>query len=84
MRSGKEATGSFHFSTADPVDRVVNYYEDAFKKAGMKVSTNSMQTDGKTSLTIVTANDDSQKRNAMVTVTTSTEGSSAGITFTVK
>ena len=84
MRSGKEATGSFHFTSADPVDRVVSYYEDAFKKAGMKVSTNSMQTDGKTSLTIVTANDVSQKRNAMVTVATSPEGSNAGITFTTK
>jgi hypothetical protein len=84
MQNGKEATGSFHFSSADPVDRVVSYYEDAFKKAGMKVSTNSMQTDGKTSLTIVTANDAHQKRNAMITVATSTEGSNVGITFTVK
>jgi hypothetical protein len=84
MHNGKEATGSFHFSSADPVDRVVSYYEDAFKKTGMKVSTNSMQTDGKPSLTIVTANEASQKRNAMITVTTSTEGSDVGITFTAK
>jgi hypothetical protein len=84
MQNGKAATGSFHFSSADAVDRVVSYYEGAFKKNGMKVSTNSMQTDGKTSLTIVTANEDSQKRNAMITVATSTEGSNVGITFTAK
>ena len=84
MHSGKEATGSFHFSSTDPIDRVVSYYEGAFKKAGMKVSTNSMQTDGKTSLTIVTADDASQKRNAMITATVSADGSNVGITFTAK
>ena len=72
------------FSSADPIDRVVSYYEDVFKKTGMKVSTNSMQTDGKTSLTIVTAEEANQKRNAMITATASAEGSNVGITFTVK
>jgi hypothetical protein len=84
MHNAKEESGSFQFSSADSIDRVVRYYEDAFKKTGMKVSTNSMQTDGKTGLTIVTADEANQKRKAMITVAASPEGSSVGITFTAK
>lgn len=84
LHNGKEASGSFQFSSADSIDRVVSYYEDAFKKTGMKVSTNSVQTDGKTGLTIITTEEASQKRKAMITVSPSAEGSTVGITFTAK
>jgi hypothetical protein len=84
MHDAKETSGSFQFSSADSIDRVVKYYEEAFKKTGMKVTTNSMQTDGKTGLTIVTADEANQKRKAMITVAPSAEGSTVGITFTVK
>jgi len=66
MHDAKEASGSFQFSSTDSIERVVRYYEEAFKKTGMKVSTNSLQTDGKTGLTIVTADEATQKRKAMI------------------
>src|ERR1700686_2393663 len=81
MQNDQSASGSFHFSTADSIDQVVAYYNDAFKKAGMKVNTNSVQQNGKTSYGIVTAEEEGAKHKAMVNATVAGSGTNVGITF---
>jgi hypothetical protein len=81
MQNDKGASGSFHFTTGDSIDQVVGYYNDAFKKAGMKVNTNSVQQNGKTSYGIVTAEEEGSKRKAMVNATVAGDGTNVGITF---
>jgi hypothetical protein len=81
MQNDQGANGSFHFTTGDSIDQVVSYYNDAFKKAGMKVNTNSVQQNGKTSYSIVTAEEESGKHKAMVNATVAGNGTNVGITF---
>src|SRR5258705_11833880 len=62
-------------------EQVMRYYEDALKKAGLKVTSNTMQQDGKTGLGIVTGGD-GEKRKAVVNATSSADGTNVGVTFT--
>src|SRR5947207_2968860 len=71
MQNPKETTGSFNFVTKDSIEQVMRYYEDALKKAGLKVTSNTMQEDGKASLGIVTAAEAGNKRKAVVNATIS-------------
>lgn len=82
MQSPKETTGSFHFVTKDSIEQVMRYYEDALKKAGLKVTSNTIQQDGKTGLGIVTGEEAGNKRKAVVNATASAEGINVGVTFT--
>jgi hypothetical protein len=82
MQNPKETTGSFSFVTKDSIEQVMRYYEDALKKAGLKVTSNTMQQDGKTSLGIVTAEEAGNKRKAVVNATMSPQGINVGVTFT--
>ena len=76
-------SGTYGLTTNDSIDQVVRFYEDALKKAGMKVTTNSMQQDGKTGLSILTGEDTAAKRKAVVTVTPSEGATGVSITFSV-
>jgi hypothetical protein len=81
MQNPKETTGSFNFVTKDSIEQVMRYYEDALKKAGLKVTSNTMQQDGKTGLGIVSG-EEGEKRKAVVNATASAEGTNVGVTFT--
>lgn len=82
MQNPKETSGSFSFVTKDSIEQVMRYYEDALKKAGLKVTSNTVQQDGKTSLGIVTAEEAGNKRKAVVNATASPQGINVGVTFT--
>ncbi|MBZ5592803.1 MAG: hypothetical protein LAP39_11250 [Acidobacteriia bacterium] len=82
MQNATGTTGSFHFATKDSVEQVMSYYEDALKKAGLKVSTNTVQANGKTGLGFVTAEETGNKRKAMVNATAAADGTTVGVTFT--
>jgi len=82
MQNPKETTGSFSFVTKNSIEQVMRYYEDALKNAGLKVTSNTMQQDGKTSLGIVTAEEVGNKRKAVINATASPEGINVGVTFT--
>ena len=82
MQNAKESSGSFHFTTKDPVEQVVRYYEDALKKTGLKVNTNTSQQDGKTTFAIVSAEE--AKRKAAVTAAVTADGTNVGVTFTAQ
>jgi hypothetical protein len=82
MQNATENSGTFGFLTKDSVEQVMRYYEDALKKADLKVTSNTVQQDGKTALGIVTAEETGGKRKAMVNTTVSAEGTNVGVTFT--
>jgi hypothetical protein len=82
MQNPKETTGSFSFVTKDSIEQVMRYYEGALKKAGLKVTSNTMQQDGRTNLGVVTAEEAGNKRKAVVNATASPEGINVGVTFT--
>lgn len=73
--------GTYGFTTSDSVDQVARYYEDALRKAGMKVTTSNMQQNGSTSLSMVSGEDNATKRKALVTVNFGQGVTHVGITF---
>ena len=81
MQNATGTNGSFHFTTKDSVEQVMSYYEDALKKAGLKVNTNTVQANGKTGMGVVTAEETGNKRKAMVNATAAADGTTVGITY---
>jgi len=64
---GKDGEGgSFGFSTADSIERVVKFYEDNLKAAGLKVTTNTVQQNGAVSMGSLAAEDEGKKRTAFI------------------
>ncbi|MGH9828200.1 MAG: hypothetical protein ACREDR_33675 [Blastocatellia bacterium] len=60
-------TGDFHFSTNDSANTVADFYSDAFKKAGLSVTTTTAT--GQTGTgTFVTGSDQASKRSCSVTI----------------
>jgi hypothetical protein len=84
MQSVTGTSGSFHFTTKDSVEQVMSYYEDSLKKSGLKVTTNTVQQNGKTSLGTLTGEETGNKRKVIVTATVTTEGTNVGLTFTAQ
>jgi len=84
MQNATGTSGSFHFTTKDSVEQVMSYYEDALKKAGLKVSTNTVQQNGKTSLGTLTGEEAGNRRKIFVNATVTTDGTNVGLTFTTQ
>ncbi len=76
-------SGSCTFTTNDSIDQVVRYFEDELKKAGMKVTTNSMQQNGSTGFSMVSGEDTATKRKVLVTASPSQGATGVSITFSV-
>ena len=80
----KGSSGSFGFTTNDSIEQVTRYYEDALKKAGLTVKNQTIQSDGKNSMGIVTAEEAGNKRTVMVNATPSEGATSVAITFSAQ
>jgi|SRR5579872_7378107 len=80
----KGLAGSYGFTTNDSIDQVARYYEDALKKAGLAVTTNSVQQNGATGMSIVSGEDTATKRKAVVTATPSQGATGVSVTFSVE
>ncbi len=78
-QTAQGATGSFRFTTNDSVDQVRQFYEDALKKAGMKLTTASA-----TGFAMVTGEDTASNRKVVVTASPSGTTTSVGVTYTAK
>jgi hypothetical protein len=77
-------TGSFAFTTKDPFDRVLNFYEDGLKKAGLHVTRTVTGSDGKSSGAVLNGEDESKNRTAAVILGASDEGTTVSLTFSAK
>jgi hypothetical protein len=81
--SNLEQTGSFSFVTSDSTDKVVSFYSDALKTAGLTVTQNTMNSNGKIS-GIVNGANDADKRNVMVTFSAENDGTHVAVVFSSK
>jgi hypothetical protein len=77
-------SASIHFSTRDSLDKVAKFYEAGLKGSGLKVTTNIVQQDGKVSGGMIGAQDDANRRNVVVSLDTSDEGTGVNLVFTEK
>jgi hypothetical protein len=84
MQGGEGEGGSFHFSTKDPVEKVIAFYETALKSAGMKVTSNSTREGGAVSGGMVMGEDAAKKRNVMVTVGAGDGATAVNVVFSTK
>jgi hypothetical protein len=82
-QNATEESGAYHFTTKDSSDKVLSYYEDALKSAGLKVSTVKTNQDGKTG-GMVSGSADSDKRSVVVTVGSGTDGVDVSVIFGIK
>jgi hypothetical protein len=82
MHSGSDSTAAVSFTTKDPLDKVVKFYEDELKKAGLTTESSALNPDGKWSGGVVTAESPDDKRNVVVNLATGDDGVTVGITYT--
>jgi len=78
-QNAQGTSGSFRFTTNDSVDQVRQFYEDALKKAGMKVTTAST-----TGFAMVTGEDAASKRKVVATASPAGSTTSVGVIFSAK
>ncbi|HEY6271193.1 MAG TPA: hypothetical protein VIX19_04260 [Terriglobales bacterium] len=76
-------SGSYSFVTNDNVDKVMSYYSDALKTAGLKVSNTTVNSNGKSG-GIVSGTSDADQRTVMVTLSSETDGTHVGVTYNAK
>lgn len=74
----------FTVTTQDPVQQVLDFYQEKLEAAGLKVQKSSFEAEGKVSGGTVTGTTDDQKREVNVTVSTSEEGTQAMVTYNDK
>lgn len=77
-------SGGFHFATKDPPNKIISYYEDGLRRAGMEVNTNLLQTNGKVSGGMATGEDTKKKRVVSVNALPSDEGTQVTVVYEVK
>ncbi len=78
-----EQSGSFSFVTQDAVDKVISFYGDSLKSAGLTVSNMTTSSDGKVG-GMVSGDDKVSKRSVVVGLTTENDGTHVNVTFSVK
>jgi hypothetical protein len=81
--NAQEQTGSFTFVTSDSTDKVMSFYGDALKNAGLKVSNMTTNANGKVG-GFVSGTSDTDKRSVMVTFSAENDGTHVGVTFSSK
>lgn len=81
--SNLEQTGNFSFVTSDSSDKVVSFYADALKNAGLTVSQTTTSSNGKVSGG-VTGTSDADKRSIIVAFDAENDGTHVNVTFSVK
>jgi hypothetical protein len=79
---GKDGdAASFQFQTQDALKDVIAFYENGLKQNGMKITATSTTDSGGTSSGLVSAADDSNKRTAVVTVSTDAKGTAVSVSY---
>lgn len=82
---GKDGyVGGYQFTTQDSVDRVVKFYDEGLRQAGLKVTTNLMNTDGKVTGGMANGEDAGRKRTAFINAAVTDEGTTVSVVVTAK
>jgi len=82
--TGDGIGGSFSFATSDSIEKVVKFYEDNLKEAGLKITTNSVQQNGVVNMGSLTAEDGNKKRTAFVSAISEQGSTKVSVVFTSK
>src|ERR1700730_5304658 len=75
------ASGGFHFSTKDPPNKVISFYEDGLKRAGLTVNTNMLTQNGKITGGLATGDDAGKKRTVSVNAIADEEGTQVTVIY---
>ena len=84
MRGKDGSAGSFAFTTTDSVDQVISFYETELKDEDLKVSVTTSKQSGISAGGVVTGEDKSNHRTAVITVAAKPGGTQVSVTFTTK
>ena len=84
MQGPDGKVGSFAFTTTDSVDQVMSFYESELRSEDLKVSVTTTKANGVAAGGVVTGEDKSNHRTAIVTVATQASGTQVSVTFTSK
>ena len=76
--------GAFGFKTQDPVKNVLAFYSQGLKAAGLNISSQFTQDSGDSPGGMLTAEDNSKQRTAVVTVGTESGATTVSVTYSVK
>lgn len=77
-------SGGFNFLTPDTPGKVIAFYEDALERAGLTVTITNVQTSGRATTAIATAEDSDKKRTAYVNASAGDEGTRVSVIFASK
>ena len=77
-------SGGFHFTTKDAPNKVISFYEEGLKQAGLTVKTNILQQNGAATAGMATGEDSNAKRSTVINAVVSEEGTQVTVVFTVK
>lgn len=83
-KSGDGESGGFHFVTKDSPDRVIGFYQDSLKQAGMTVETNILQQNGKPTGGMASGETSNKKRKTYVNATTADEATQVTVFFEIR
>jgi biopolymer transport protein ExbD len=75
---------SFGFSTNDSIEKVVKFYEENLKQAGLKVTANTVRQKGVVSKASLASEDPDKKRNAFVTAISEKGQTQVSVVFAPK
>jgi hypothetical protein len=75
--------GTYSFTTKDAASKVLEFYKDALKGAGMKIVTTT-ESDGPNGGGMIMSEDEGKTRSIMVTVGSGSDGTSVGLTYSKK
>jgi hypothetical protein len=68
IQAGNAENNTFHFTTRDPAAKVLSFYEQGLKDAGLEIRMNTTGSSGGSTGGMITAEDTDKTRVAIVTV----------------
>jgi len=74
-------SGTFTYKTRDASDKVVQFYQDQFKSAGMKVTSNVTSQDGKSSAGMLSAQDEANKHTVTIVLGSDNGETAVSVTY---
>lgn len=79
-----QSGGLFHFKTPDDVDRVIQFYGDQIKSAGLHITNTTTSKNNGVSSGVLTAEDDSKNRTIGIVVSNEGGENAVAVTYAMK
>jgi hypothetical protein len=79
-----ESGGMFSFKTGDDVDRVMQFYSDGIKSAGLHITNTTNTRNNGVASGLITGEDDGKNRTVAVVITNEGGENSVAVTYSMK